>query len=319
MTAIIVLNWNSCEMTAECTRSLLAMDAKDFEIVVVDNGSLDGSVEYLSSLFPDVTVIANERNLGFAAGCNIGLRTALSRDVEYALLVNNDTVVDSRLLENLLDEAERHPEAGMVSPKIFYYDYPDRLWWGGGTYTCSTGIPTHVGLKRKDSGMHDAARDIDWGTGCVLLIRAKVLHKVGFFDEQLFGNGEDVDLSLRMRSAGYSIRYTPLAKVWHKEGVDYKKNAGEYVRKFTASRNLLWLVHKHGRASHWVTFVPNFCLRFVLPTVIGSVIRGDLRSAWAVFQGIAAFFRMRANPGSSPLPAGFTASAGWKESEADSD
>lgn len=301
-TTVVVLNWNSHDMTADCIRSLLAMDATDFEILVVDNGSRDGSVEILPREFPQVTVLPQGSNLGFAAGCNVGMRHALANGAEYVLLVNNDTIVHAHLLRELLDEAERHLGAGMVSPKIYYHDLPDCLWWVGGTLSHWTGIPKHTDLKKKDTGKHDVARNIDWATGCVLLIRARVLREVGLFDERFFGHVEDVDLSLRVRAAGYFIRYAPLARVWHKEGVDYKKNAGEHARIFTGSRNLLWLMHKHATPVQWLTFLPNFLVRHVLALEIYSVCRGDLRSARAVFQGIVAFLRMRSDPACSPLP-----------------
>jgi GT2 family glycosyltransferase len=301
-TTVVVLNWNSHEMTAECIRSLLAMDGAERKILVVDNGSTDGSVELLPQEFPQITVLPQGRNLGFAAGCNVGMRHALAAGAVYVLLVNNDTIVDRCLLQALLDEAERHPEAAMISPKIYYYDSPDRLWWVGGTFSHRTGIPKHLDLRKRDIGQHNVARNIDWATGCVLLIRVRALHDAGLFDEQFFGHVEDVDLSLRVRAAGYSIRYAPLAKVWHKEGVDYRKNAGEHARVFTGSRNLLWLMHKHATRYQWLTFLPNFVVRHVLALVLYSVRRGDFRSAWAVFQGIAAFLRMRANADTSTLP-----------------
>jgi len=304
---VVVLNWNSHDMTAECIRSLLAMEAGDFEILVVDNGSSDGSVGILRQKFPQITMLPQDRNLGFAAGCNVGMRYALSAGAEYMLLVNNDAIVDRCLLRALLEEAERHPEAAMVSPKIYYHDLPNRLWWVGGTFDHRTGIPKHLGLRKRDTGKYNVARNIDWATGCVLLIRARALHDTGLFDEQFFGHVEDVDLSLRVRAAGYSIRYSPLAMVWHREGVDYRKNAGEHARIFTGSRNLLWLMHKHATRYQWLTFLPNFLVRHVLALVLQSVRHGDLRSAWAVFQGIAAYLRMRAHPESSPLPPELTA------------
>lgn len=301
-TSVVVLNWNGREMTAECIRSIIAMDARNYDIVVVDNGSRDGSVEYLHNEFPQITVLPQKHNLGFAAGSNVGLRYALAADHQYALLINNDTKVDVHFLKALVDEAERVPDAAMFSPKIYFYDLPDRFWWAGGTFTLWTGIPKHVGRKKVDSGQYDSPRPIDWATGCAVLIRCDVLREIGLFDEKLFGNGEDLDLSVRMRCAGYDIRFVPDAKIWHKEGVDYRKNAGEHVRKFTGTRNLLWIMHQYAGPVQWFSFLPSFILRYFLFHVLLSIWRGDFRSAWAVFQGTAAFLQMCSHPGSSPLP-----------------
>ncbi len=292
----IVLNWNSREMTAECLRSLLAMDARDFEIVVVDNGSRDGSPHYLRKAFPQITVIENGRNLGFAAGCNVGMKRALEDGAEYVLLVNNDTLVDRGLLRELVAEAERNPEAAIVSPRIYYYDFPDRIWWVGGTYNGWIGIPRHLDLRKKISARHEKSRNLEWATGCAMLVRCSVLREIGLFDERFFGQCEDVDLSLRARAGGYSVRYAPEAKLWHKEGIDYRKNAGEQARKFTGARNLLWLMHKHAAPIQWVTFWPCFLVRYVGVLALKSVKSGDFQSAGALFRGIWAFRQMRRNP-----------------------
>jgi GT2 family glycosyltransferase len=292
-TAIVLLNWNSGEMTAECIRSLGKMTARDFEIIVVDNGSKDGSAEYLRGQFPEITILAQDHNLGFAAGCNVGMRLALERGVQYVLPLNNDTVVDPEFLAELQLAAEQHPQAAMISPKIYFWDMPNRFWWAGGSFSLWTGIAKHIGRKELDKGQFDSGAVLDWATGCALLMRSDVLRETGLFDESFFGNAEDLDLSLRLRKAGYKVCFAPKAKLWHKEGVDYRKNAGEYLRKFTGTRNLLYVMRKHARAVQWLTFLPNFLVRYVAFYIALSIVRGDFRSAWAVLQGIKAFCETR--------------------------
>jgi GT2 family glycosyltransferase len=288
-TAIVLLNWNSGEMTAECIRSLLRMTIDNFEIIVVDNGSKDGSADYLRGQFPEITILPQDRNLGFAAGCNIGMQMALARGFEYVVPLNNDTVVDPAFLSELLIAADQHPRAAMISPKIYFWDMPDRLWWAGGSFSLSIGIAKHIGRKEVDKGQFDNSVQLDWATGCALLFRSAALRENGLFDESFFGNGEDLDLSLRMRKAGQEIWFAPRAKLWHKEGVDYRKNAGEYLRKFTGTRNLLYVMRKHARPMQWLTFLPNFVIRYVGFYIALSLARGDSRSAWAVLRGIVAF------------------------------
>lgn len=304
-TLIVVLNWNSREMTAQCIHSLLAMEGS-FHILVVDNGSRDGSVEYLRNRFPQIRVVANRRNLGFAAGCNVGIRQGLAEAADYILLVNNDTVMDSGLLRELTAEAERNPKAGIVSPKIYYFDPRDAIWWVGGTYSRWIGLARHVDLRKQDTGRHDTPRDLDWATGCVMLLRSDALRVCGMFDEQFFGNGEDLDLSLRMRELGYVVRYVPAARVWHREGIDYKKNVGEHARSFTLVRNLLWVMHKHAKPYHWLTFGPIFGGYYLPKMMVRFVLRGDFRSCWAMAQGVMAFWEMSLHPERSVLPAALT-------------
>ena len=307
-TTIILLNWNSQEMTEECVRSLLAMkcEGDSFDIIIVDNGSKDGSPQFLQATFPGVEVIFNPRNLGFTGGCNVGMKRALERGAGCVLLVNNDTIVNQDFLVNLLAESRTNPRAAIISPKIFYFDHPKRIWWAGGSFSLWQGVPRHLGWKEIESGRYETARDIDWATGCGMLIQSAALEEVGLFDERIFANGEDLDLSLRMRNLGWRIRYAPTAQMWHKEGFATRKNVGEHARKFTATRNILWVMHKHARAWHWITFWPYFLVRYVSVIVIKSILRGDWRSAWAMFAGIFAFFRMRLDPQSSPLPGGLS-------------
>ena len=140
------------------------------------------------------------------------------------------------------------------------------------------------------------------GDSCGVLLKCAALQETGLFDEKIFSNGEDLDLSLRMRELGWQIRYAPAAKLWHKEGFATRRNVGEHVRYFTTVRNNLWIMHKHARPIQWVTFWPNFFARYVLVILLMSLYRGDLKSARAALDGVVAFFRMRDHPDSAVLP-----------------
>lgn len=299
----VVLNWNSRLMTSECLRSLRAMtEAETLRIVVIDNGSTDDSVSLLRREFPEIEIIANDRNLGFAGGCNVGIRRALQEGADYVLLINNDTVVEPSLLRELLKEADKQPRAGILSPKIYYFEPSDVFWWVGGTFNRWTGLTNHIDLRDKERGNHDQARDLDWATGCVMLLRSEALRTVGLFDEQLFFTGEDVDLSLRMKNAGFSIRFVPSARLWHKESVDMRKNAGQHVRSFMMVRNLLWVMHKHARSYHWIIFWPVFFGYFLPKMFFVTARTGDFRSSASMVQAVFAFWRMLLTPGTSILP-----------------
>ncbi len=295
-TAIVILNWNSREMTADCIRSLLAMDSQDFQVVVVDNGSHDGSPEYLKREFPQVTLLPQERNLGFAKGCNVGTRYALAQGCDYVLLLNNDTVVDPHFLSALVESAEKHPLAAVLSPKIYFFDLPDQFWWAGGQFSLWTGMAKHWGWKQKDVGQFDHERSIDWTTGCAPFLRASALREVGLLDENFFLVAEDLDLSLRLRHAGYEVCYVPQAKLWHKAGVDTRKNSMAPTSMLCATRNLLWIEHRYASTAQLMIFWPNFLLRYAGYFIALNLIRGDFRSAWAVLKGIAAFASVRVPP-----------------------
>jgi GT2 family glycosyltransferase len=298
-TAIVVLNWNSGEMTAECIRSLLRMNTDRFEIIVVDNGSKDDSREDLRRQFPEVTILHQDHNLGFAAGSNVGMRVALERGFQYVLPLNNDTVVDPAFLAELHHAAHQHPQAALISPKIYFEDVPNRVWWAGGSFSLWTGMAKHIGRKVVDRNQFDRDARIDWATGCAALIRSDILKELGLFDEVFFAYAEDLDLSLRLRKAGYEIWYAPKARLWHKEGFVCRKNVGESPRKYLSTRNLLLVMRKHARPIQWLTFLPNFLLRHVAFYVALSLMRRDYRSAWAVFRGILGFWETRQSPGAT--------------------
>jgi hypothetical protein len=284
------------------------MSAVKYSITVVDNGSSDNSAEAIRQAFPDVQMIANKQNLGFAAGCNVGMEQALKEPGrDYILLVNNDTVVDTSLLAELVQEADRNPKVAICSPKIYYHDPSDLLWWAGGSYSLWTGMAVHTGRQREDKGQYDNARDLDWATGCVMLLSIKALHEVGLFDAKIFANSEDVDLSLRVREAGYLIRYVPTARVWHREGVDLRKNVGEQLRFFMFMRNMLWVLHKHARFYHWLTCWPALLGYYIPRTMIARMRRRDFSSCWGMLCGLVAFWRMLLRPNVSTLPDAFGA------------
>ena len=139
---------------------------------------------------------------------------------------------------------------------------------------CGKGFPAHLGRNEKDSGRYEKARTIDWATGCGVLLKCAALQETGLFDEKIFSNGEDLDLSLRMRSwVGRSVML-PAAKLWHKEGFATRRNVGEHVRYFTTVRNILWIMHKHARPIQWVTFWPYFLVRYVLVILLMSSTAG---------------------------------------------
>ncbi len=148
--SIIVLNWNSYDVTRDCLLSLRRLEYSQHEVVLVDNGSVDSSPEKLAQEFPEVRMIRNPTNLGFAGGNNVGIRHALSRGTDYLLLLNNDTVVAPNLLSELVRVSESSPQIGMVNPKIYYAEPADRIWYAGGRYEPWRTFPKHFGLRRRD-------------------------------------------------------------------------------------------------------------------------------------------------------------------------
>jgi GT2 family glycosyltransferase len=213
--SVIILNWNGREVLGPCLDSLMKVEEPPIDVIVVDNGSTDSSQEIVRERFPGVTLIENGKNLLFAAGNNIGIEAALEKGAGYILLLNNDTEVDPGFIREMLTAFD-DPSVGMAGPKIYYYDDPERIWYGGGGFNRLTGVPYHRGLRKGDGFAGDAPGPTGWVTGCALLARAEVFRELGGLDPSYTIYCEDVDLCLRAAKKGWSSRYVPSAKVRHK-------------------------------------------------------------------------------------------------------
>lgn len=214
---IVILNWNGLDDTLDCLRSLGQLDYPRHEIVVVDNGSTDGSAPVIRESFPAVRVLENSENLGYTGGNNVGLRYALAQGTEYALLLNNDTEVAPDFLRRLVDAAEADPRNGMAGPTIYYHTRPDVIWSAGGGIDWRRGQTQTLGRDERDGGQFgEESREVDFVTGCALLVKRIVLDRVGLLDERFFAYYEEAEWCVRADRAGFKIIHAPTAHVWHK-------------------------------------------------------------------------------------------------------
>jgi GT2 family glycosyltransferase len=216
LSAIVVLNWNGAEDTLACLKSLAGVMSPNCRVLVVDNGSTDGSPEIIREAFPEIELLLLPANIGYSGGNNAGFRRVKELHAEFVIFLNNDTMVDGGFCAPLLDVLHRNPSAGIAVPKIFYLDRPDTLWYAGGVVNLSTGLIRHVGLRKKDAPEFDRPGTTGYATGCCLAMRCRDFDAVGAFDEGFGMYAEDVDLSLRVRALGLSIDYVPSSRVWHK-------------------------------------------------------------------------------------------------------
>jgi GT2 family glycosyltransferase len=217
---IVLLNWNGWRDTVECLTSLEKLNYRDFRVVVVDNGSTDDSVPQIRRAFPDVSIVEAGKNLGFAGGCNTGVRHALEQDAEYVWLLNNDTTVDPRALGAMVEMADADAKLGAVGSAIYSAAEVDRLLaWGGGYINFWLGRSRHfLSFVPNDK--------IEFLTGASLLLRRAALLSVGLLDEGFFMYWEDGDYCFRLRQAGWKLAVAGDSLVWHKEqGSVGKKSA----------------------------------------------------------------------------------------------
>jgi GT2 family glycosyltransferase len=250
---IILVNWNGREVTLDCLGSLRAIAYPNYSTLVVDNASTDRSVEAFRSAFPEVEVLALNENRRFAGGMNAGIRHALAGKAELLLLMNNDTVADRGFLGPMVDRLRSDTTAGMVVPKIYYQDPPDRIWFAGGVISFWTGTMRHIGIREVDTGQHDTPGPTEYATGCCILTSRELVERIGTLDESYYMYSEDADWSIRARRAGYQIIYEPQAKIWHKLSVSTGGHLSWYKMKNKFLGNFRFFA-RHAAWYQWLVF-----------------------------------------------------------------
>lgn len=269
---VVVLNWRFAKDTIECVQSLQTILYRRFEIVIVDNASADGSAAVLRAAFPEMTVIENSENLGYAGGNNVGIRYALERGADYVLLLNNDTVVSPTLLQDLVAAAESDRGIGIVGPKIYDYHDPTTIWFTGAMIDWWTGASPHIGLGERDHGQYNQRVAVDRLTGCAMMVRRDVFERVGLFDPEYFLYYEDVDFCVRAAKAGYQLYCIQTTKVWHKVSSSTGANEKSALHAYYQTRNRLLFLYKNARivlSLHGINcLLFGYCLlRAILPLV----------------------------------------------------
>lgn len=215
--AIVLVNYNGKEYNEECIKSIFNSSYTNIEVIVVDNDSRDGSPELLREEFGDkITLIMAGENLGFSGANNIGIKKALEDGCDYIVLLNNDTLIDKDLISNML-KASKEENNAVISPKIYYYDNKDIIWSAGADMKWKKGVTAQRGINKNDDGSYNKREEVEFGTGCCLLIPSEVIKKVGYLQDDYFLYYEDTDYCMRIREKGFKIVYEPTAVLYHKE------------------------------------------------------------------------------------------------------
>jgi GT2 family glycosyltransferase len=245
LVVIIILNIDQKDDTLECLESVYNMDYSPFEIVVVDNGSKDGSSVAIKSKYPKVYLLESESNLGVSGGRNLALNFIKKKfDFKYILLLDNDTIIDKKALSEMVKSFNSKHNIGIVTPKCYIMNSPSIINYAGGmSVNLYTGNISNIGIGEKDLGQFDKPCFIN-SSGGLCIIRKNVINRVGIFDEKFNPYGwEDVDLSLRARRQGFKIYYNPNAIIHHKGGKCGRGAVEEY--EYAKIRNYFYLIRKH--------------------------------------------------------------------------
>lgn len=258
--SIVVVNYNSAALTSMCLRSLkrISVNNAELKVIVVDNGS--ATPYQLPVAYQDIAVLVRSgANLGFTGGNNLGIHQAIEEyNSDYVVLLNNDATMSPKALQHMLDEAVANESCGIVCPKIYFtagrefhleaYTEADRgnvLWFAGGSIDWKNLFAFHRGVDEVDRYHINSTTNLDFATGCCLLIKREVLEKVGFLDKKYFLYYEDVELSQKVKSFNYTISYCDKAIVWH-DNAGSSDGAGSVIHQYYQTRNRLLFFWDYG-------------------------------------------------------------------------
>ena len=258
------------------------MDEPGLDILVIDNGSGDGSAEIIRDRVPEVKVIALEDNLGFSAGANLGIQKAMQNNYDLCLLLNNDAFPAQGMLTALL--LEFTGEIGLVSPIILYESSPDKIWFGGGEQDRRLLSLKGRGQGEPDGPMWKKSRDVDYLLGTCLLVNLKAASRVGLMDERFFMYYEDLDWSIRFRQNGYRLRLVADARLYHRVAVSSGGHDSP-GRHYHLARSSVLFFAKHSDKGHTLLII-FFRLANAIKTVTGFLLTGEFQNIRATTRGL---------------------------------
>ena len=253
--AVVILNWNGGDDIVQCIESAYQSSHDTLEVVIVDNGSTDGSSAIVRDRFPRVHFITNPTNLGFAAGSNQGIEWALAHQIPYILLLNGDARLGPNAIRELVAVAVREKDSVIACPRIYLggaSSESGRLWFVSGSVKLWAGLFQNPAFDEPVSPHWSEPMNMGYASGCCMLIPASILRNIGMFDISFFAYCEDIDFSLRAHKAGFQLRYVPEAHLWHGSSRPTQRTRTATYR-YLSTRNNLWVVRKHGSSLEFFT------------------------------------------------------------------
>jgi GT2 family glycosyltransferase len=289
--AVIVVNYNSARYVEEFCASLSAVRDPVWDLVVVDSGSTDGSMDTIADAFPDATLVRAGENIGFAAACNRAVALCMERGYPYALFLNNDVKLTTGFLRALLDAAD---ERTLVVPKILYYDDPRLISTHAGGFDWTLGVFRETYGGKPDSPATSRRReDLDTASFCCALAPVAAFRDTGMLDERFFMYYEETDFIRRAQAQGYRVRYEPGAVIYHHESGASGGGWMTPFKQYYATRNRLYLVRKHARSRLAYAWFTLYFWATRVPSAARMLVRREFRLLRAMALGVRDYYRGR--------------------------
>ncbi len=242
----VIPNWNLKKDLGECLDSLRQSAYPANQVVVVDNGSADGSLEFVRANYPEVCCLALPENCGYAAALNTGIEYGLTKNPGYIFALNNDTIVEPDCIAILVKTLEADPSIGMAAPKILLYNQLDHLYGLGDRRYRWLPMPVGFGYRQKDSPRVSGLLDFDYVTGCAQMIRAGAIRTAGLYDTSFFMYCEDSDFCRRVRDHNFRIVCVTAAVLYHKAAVSTDKDKAANIFLRARNRVRFYRRYRHG-------------------------------------------------------------------------
>lgn len=249
----LVINFNGKDVTLQTLDSLVKLEYEPLDLVMIDNGSSDGSREAIAELYPQVTQLRVPENHGISHGMNVGIRHALEHGYDYTLILNNDIEVDPAMVTEMVRLAETDERIGAVGPKAYYFGDRERLWSTGGILRWAESVTNERGDQELDHGQYDRDEEVDYVNGCAMLVRREALARTGYWDATFFLGVEDADWCMRMKRLGFTCWYAHRAKLWHM--ISHSTGVYKPFRTFQTGRSTAIFVRKHAGPLGWLKFL----------------------------------------------------------------
>jgi GT2 family glycosyltransferase len=250
---VVVLNWNAKDILRECVESLTRSEYSLSMIIVVDNGSIDGSQQMIKTYFPEVVLVENGENLGVPDGKNRGIIRALEEDIDFIYTLDNDLIVQPQTIKELVSFLEGNPDVGCVGSIIYYYDRPDFIFSAGHYVDWSQNLVRTRGANRRDIGQFTEVSTVDYVGAGAMLTRKSVFDSVGLLDAGFIGYGyDDADFGLRVNKAGYKVVCYSRSKVWHRPFSGIGRYS--FKKKYLEARNAIRFLRMYGNRRNWAKF-----------------------------------------------------------------
>ena len=221
---VLILSYNGKHLLNEAINSYSNNNYRNKQIVVIDNGSSDGTSDYVKTKFPNVKLLRIEKNQGYSGGFNIGMEYAFKKNkADYVLITNNDVKADNKVISSLVEAALKNKETGFVIGKVYYYDNPDILQSVGKKHSSKFWSNGHIGGNEIDEGQYDTIEEREWCDDIYWLVSSRLYNKIGGYDTEFQFQAEDYDWQVRAKKNNFKILYTYKSRLWHKDSATIGK------------------------------------------------------------------------------------------------